>query len=92
VARVLRPGGRLVCTFSNRLFATKAVRAWLYATDEERCQIVVDYFVRSRAFDPPTVARRTPPGHRGDPLYAVWATRAEHEPRWSRRPVDGRRP
>jgi SAM-dependent methyltransferase len=91
VARVLRPGGRLVCTFSNRLFATKAVRAWLYATDEERCQIVADYFDRSQAFDPPTVARRTPPGHRGDPLYAVWATRTEDEPRSSSRPVDGRR-
>ena len=75
VARVLRPGGRLVCTFSNRIFPTKAIRGWLYASDEDRCRVVVEYFRRSRAFGPATVARRTPPGHTGDPLFAVWAAR-----------------
>ena len=29
VARVVRPGGLFVCTFSNRLFPTKAIRGWL---------------------------------------------------------------
>ena len=48
VARVLRPGGRFVCTFSNRVFVTKAVRGWLYGTDDDRCAIVADYFARSR--------------------------------------------
>ena len=76
VARVLRPGGRFVCTFSNRVFATKAIRAWLYGTDEDRCIIVAEYFRRSGVYETPTVARRTPAGHRGDPLYAVWATRS----------------
>ena len=82
VARVLRPGGRLVCTFSNRVFATKAIRGWLYATDEQRCRIVGEYFDRSGVFGPPITARRTPPEHRGDPLYAVWAVRrgAENRP------------
>ena len=76
VARVLRPGGRFVCTFSNRLFPTKAIRAWLHSTDEGRLAIVADYFGRSRAFEAPTVARRTPVDHPGDPLFAVWATRS----------------
>jgi SAM-dependent methyltransferase len=75
VARVLRPDGRFVCTFSNRVFATKAVRGWLYASDENRCRIVAEYFRQSRAFEAATVARRTPAGHRGDPLYGVWAVR-----------------
>jgi len=75
VARVLRPGGRFVCTFSNRVFATKAILAWLYADDDQRCRIVADYFERSKVFEAPTVARRTPPGQLSDPLYAVWATR-----------------
>lgn len=75
MARVLRPGGRFVCTFSNRMFPTKAVRGWLYATDGERCDIVADYFRRSGGFEPPTVERRTFTAHRGDPLFAVWATR-----------------
>ena len=34
VARVLRPGGPFVVTFSNRCFPTKAVHGWL-ATDDE---------------------------------------------------------
>lgn len=76
IARVLRPGGRFVCTFSNRVFATKAIRAWLYGTDENRCEIVAEYFRRSRVFDEPTIARRTPLGHGGDPLFALWATRS----------------
>lgn len=75
VARVLRPGGRLVCTFSNRVFATKAIQGWLYANDEERCRIVAEYFRESQVYEAATIARRTPPDHRGDPLYAVWATR-----------------
>jgi len=76
VARVLRPQGRFVCTFSNRLFATKAIRGWLYDSDDDHCRIVDEYFRRSRAFGPATVGRRTPLDHRGDPLFAVWATRA----------------
>jgi SAM-dependent methyltransferase len=76
VARVLRPGGRFVCTFSNRVFPTKAIRGWLYADDDERCAIVAAYFRESLAFAEPTVERRTPAEHRGDPLYAVWAARA----------------
>jgi SAM-dependent methyltransferase len=75
LARVLRPGGRFVCTFSNRLFPTKAVRGWLRADDEQRLAIVAEYFRRSQGFGPATAARRTPPHHPGDPLFAVWATR-----------------
>jgi SAM-dependent methyltransferase len=80
VARLLRPGGRFVCTFSNRVFATKAIRAWLYASEEERCRIVAEYFRQSHAYHPCTVVRRTPTGYSGDPLYAVWATRSSDEP------------
>jgi SAM-dependent methyltransferase len=76
VARVLRPGGRFVCTFSNRVFPTKAIRGWLYATDEDRGAIVAEYFRRSLVFGPATVARRTPVDHPGDPLFAVWSARA----------------
>jgi len=76
VARVLRTNGRFVVTFSNRLFPTKAIRGWLYSSDDDHCRIVAEYFTQARAFAPPTVARRTPPDHRGDPLYAVWASKS----------------
>ena len=72
VARVLRPGGPFVCTFSNRCFPTKAIRGWLYSSDEQHCEIVAEYFRRSGAFQEPVIDRRTPADHRGDPLFAVW--------------------
>ena len=75
VGRVVRPGGRFVCTFSNRCFPTKAIRGWLLSTDEQHCEIVAEYFRRAGGYDDPTIARRTPIGHRGDPLYGVWGRR-----------------
>ncbi len=76
VARVVRPGGPFVCTFSNRCFPTKAIRGWLSSTDAQHGEIVAEYFRRAGGWDDAVVQRRTPPTHRGDPLYAVWAHRA----------------
>ena len=78
--RVLRPGAPFVCTFSNRCFPTKAIRGWLQSSDEQHCAIVATYFELSggpdhEGWSRPVARRRTPPAHRGDPLYAVWATR-----------------
>ena len=74
VARVLRPGGRFVVTFSNRCFPTKAIRGWLATDDEGHVRIVDAYFAASGGFAGVQAQRRTGPGY-GDPLYAVWATR-----------------
>jgi SAM-dependent methyltransferase len=79
VARVLRPGSPFVCTFSNRCFPTKAIAGWLSTTDEGHCKLVADYFQQAKlhgepAFNEPRVEQRTKPGHRSDPLFAVWAT------------------
>lgn len=73
VARVLRPGGRFVVTFSNRCFPTKAINGWLANDDSRRLAIVRAYFEQSGAFEEPTAALCNP-GAPGDPLYAVWAT------------------
>ncbi len=75
VGRVLRPGGRFVCTFSNRLFPTKAIHGWLAYPQDGRPDIVSAYFGRSGCFEDSTVELRTPERHRGDPLWGVWATR-----------------
>jgi SAM-dependent methyltransferase len=74
VARVLRPGGPFVVTFSNRCFPSKAIRGWLGTDDEMHVQIVNAYFALSGGFGPVRGGLRTPPGP-GDPLYAVWASR-----------------
>ncbi|KAL7501098.1 hypothetical protein ACHAWT_010849 [Skeletonema menzelii] len=42
--RILRPGGVSLMTFSNRLFATKAVAMWLQADDIGRITIVASYY------------------------------------------------
>ena len=68
------PGGRLVLTFSNRCFPTKAIRAWLITDDAGHVEIVREYFGRSGAFAEPTgraadplgVARRPALGRLGD--------------------------
>ncbi len=73
-ARVLRPGGVFVCTFSNRCFPTKAIRGWLANQDAARMQIVGRYFELTDGFAEPTLEHRNPAAHT-DPLYAVWATR-----------------
>ena len=74
VARVLRPGGRFVCTFSNRCFPTKAIRGWLMTDDAQHVAIVRRYFELTEGFGPPSAERR--PEATGDPLYAVWAATA----------------
>ena len=75
VARVVRPGGIFVCTFSNRCFPTKAIRGWLYTTDEQHCAIVATYFREAGGWDEPVAQRRTAVDLAGDPLFAVWATK-----------------
>ena len=74
-ARVVQPGGLFVCTFSNRCFPTKAIRGWLGTDDNTHMGIVAEYFRRSGGWDEPVVKVQTPAGHRGDPLFAVWARR-----------------
>jgi hypothetical protein len=74
VARVLRPGGPFVVTYSNRCFPTKAIRAWLATDDAGRVAIVRSYFERAGGFAEPTAELRTALDDRGDPLWAVWAS------------------
>lgn len=75
VARVLRPGGLSVCTFSNRMFHTKAVRGWLAASEPERPGLVADYHRATGLFAEPVVDQRVRGSWRSDPLWAVWAAR-----------------
>ncbi len=79
VARVLRPGGRFVVTYSNRCFPTKVIRGWLATDDHTHGSIVAAFFERSGGFDRPIVDVRIPPGSGGDPLYAVVAAKRSTE-------------
>ena len=77
-ARVLRPAGVLVCTYSNRCFPTKAIRGWLATDDDGHGDIVRTYLEQAGGYGPVTVQRRTPPSRWHDPLYGVWAVRDPH--------------
>jgi len=68
--RVLRPGGPLVITFSNRCFPTKVVAAWRMLDDEGHQELVKRYFVEAGNWREVEVLDRSP-GRDGDPLYAV---------------------
>lgn len=72
VNRILKPGGRFIVTFSNRMFPTKAVRIWRQASDQGHIELVAAYMdyagnfedVRGGLMNPET----SPPG---DPLFLV---------------------
>ncbi len=83
VARVLRPGGHFIVTFSNRWFPPKAIRLWRELHDFERMGLVSEYFLRAGGFtDLHTYSMRGLPRPRtdkyypglpfSDPVYAVW--------------------
>jgi len=85
-ARVLRPGGCLVITFSNRWFPTKAIRIWEDLHEFERPGLVLEYFLDSGRYrDLQTWSLRglpRPPDDPyadrlagADPVYAVWGLR-----------------
>jgi SAM-dependent methyltransferase len=84
VARVLRPGGRFIISFSNRWFPTKAVQVWNNLHDFERIGLVMEHFIASAHFgDINTYSLRglPRPGNDrhniplSDPIYVVWADR-----------------
>lgn len=83
VARVLRPGGLFVQTFSNRWFPPKVVKIWPELHEFERLGLVLEYFLRSGAFGNlktfssrgwprPETDRYFPQLRQADPVYALW--------------------
>lgn len=73
VARVLRPGGRVLVSLSHRCFPTKAVRAWHALPPEARPALVAEYLARAGGFAPAELVDRSPRG--ADPLWIVSARR-----------------
>ena len=86
VARVLRPGGRFIVTFSNRWFPPKVIHLWKDLHEFERPGLISEYFLASGEFTHLETwslrGRPRPEGDKyaaqlpfSDPVYAVWAQR-----------------
>jgi SAM-dependent methyltransferase len=83
VHRVLKPGGLVVISFSNRMFPTKAIQAWASRSDKERLELVTRYIRTAGGFgniETHTQADSAPPkawwmpwAETEDPFYAVVA-------------------
>jgi len=86
VARVLRPGGRFIVTFSNRWFPTKVIALWEGIHEFERPGLVLEYFLESglyghletwslRGLPRPANDKYADRLLQSDPVYAVWGER-----------------
>ncbi|OQX24490.1 MAG: hypothetical protein BWK80_20520 [Desulfobacteraceae bacterium IS3] len=82
-ARILRPGGYFVLTFSNRWFPPKVISLWTELHEFERIGLVTEYFLRSgyyehietlssRGWSRPADDKYYAQMPFADPVYAVW--------------------
>jgi SAM-dependent methyltransferase len=82
VARILKPGGTFIVTFSNRWFPEKSISIWEGLHDFERMGLVTEYFLQSGGYDSvSTISMRGYPRpyedkyfpklNLSDPVYAV---------------------
>ncbi len=84
IARILKPGGRIIISFSNRSVTQKTVQIWTELHEFERTALVLSYLQHSNAFsqfnsfsmrglfrpEDDSLADRL---LLSDPVYAVWA-------------------
>ena len=81
---MLRPGGAVVITFSNRCFPTKAVAIWRALDDAGHTRLVERYLRAAGGWEAIERLDRSPRagarGGPGDPLFAVVARRVGSRP------------
>eukprot|EP00977_Amphora_coffeiformis_P023508 scaffold13509_cov157-Amphora_coffeaeformis.AAC.4 len=84
VARILKPGGKVIISFTNRFFPQKALTGWIERGMKERARLVTDYLRAAGGFsDFQIVGNGTGAltqllsvgGIGGDPFVAVVGTR-----------------
>ena len=87
VARVLRPGGRFILSFSDRWFPPKVIKVWQDIHPFERMGLVLEYFLRSgnyenlqtwsqRGLPRPADDKYADRMALSDPVFAVWGDKA----------------
>ena len=74
-------GGRLIVTYSNRLFPTKAIELWQRIGMADRGRLISIYCWEAKGFRDVEVHDISPAPGASDPLWAVIAVRADDDRR-----------
>ena len=69
--RVLSPGGKVIVSFTNRMFPNKAIRIWRQSSMSERLGLVKRYLGEAGVEKPRSTTERP----ESDPFFAVVGTR-----------------
>ena len=82
--RITRPGGQLIVAFSNRMFFTKAPLVWTDGSDRDHLTTIGAVLLAQGWPTPAVIAEQTRAsglpglfGAKGDPFFAVIATRPQ---------------
>jgi SAM-dependent methyltransferase len=79
VHRVLRPGGKMIISQSNRCFPTKAIAMWLNMNDRQHLELINGYFQYAGGFNPRNafdITATLPDSGYRDPMFIVEAVKA----------------
>ena len=58
-------------SFSNRMFPTKAILAWRMSSNDDRCNLVSQYFMKTEKFAEVQLEKLVEENGYYDPLYVV---------------------
>jgi hypothetical protein len=80
VHRVLRPGGKVILSQSNRCFPSKAIAMWLQMNDRQHLELINGYFQYAGGFEPRKafdIAATLPDSSYRDPMFIIEATKSK---------------
>lgn len=80
VHRVLRPGGKVIISQSNRCFPSKAIAMWLSMNDRQHLELINGYFQYAGGFETPRkafdITATLPDNGYRDPMFVIEAIKS----------------
>jgi SAM-dependent methyltransferase len=81
VHRVLKPGGKVIISQSNRCFPSKAIAMWLKMNDRQHLELINAYFQYAGGFEPRKaydITATLPDNGYRDPMFIVEAVKSKN--------------
>ena len=79
VNRVLKPGGKVIISQSNRCFPTKAIKMWLSMNDRQHLELINGFLMYAGGYDIPAnaydITATLPDQSYRDPMFIIEATK-----------------